>query len=219
MVMASYAVSTVRRGLLKRKKVADALTTLGEVCKAGAQCKAVQASKVVSGALDGLTAAVGTAGTSLATVLAKTLELAAAKKDLKRDMADVTRCLSLYESSVDAYADGDGAVIAAAGLPSRQNQPPAALGKVVKVIAAPGKNPTEGVIRWPRAPGATGYAIQVCLAPESPTPSWIEVAGGTGRRRVLKGPAPGAQFLARVASVASDGTRSEWSDPVLVTAR
>jgi hypothetical protein len=36
---------------------------------------------------------------------------------------------------------------------------------------------------------------------------------------VVKAPAAGAQFLARVAALSSDGTQSDWSDPILATAR
>jgi hypothetical protein len=42
---------------------------------------------------------------------------------------------------------------------------------------------------------------------------------GSGRRRVVKAPTAGAQFLARVAALASDGTQSDWSETILATAR
>jgi hypothetical protein len=32
-------------------------------------------------------------------------------------------------------------------------------------------------------------------------------------------PTAGAQFLAQIAAIASDGTQSAWCDPILVTAR
>lgn len=217
--MASYTVATVRRGLLKKKKAADALSTLGEVCKAGAQCKQVQTSKVTSSALEDLTAAVGTANTTLALVQAKELEIQTAKKALRRDMRSVKRTLSTYESAVDTLSDGDAALITAAGLKSRQPKPPPALEKVAKVNTRLGRGSREGVISWPPAPGATSYAVRVNLAPESPTSSWNELGSGTSRSRVLQGPAPGAQIVAQVAALAADGTRAEWSDSVLVTVR
>jgi hypothetical protein len=217
--MASYTVATVRRGLLKKKKEADALSTVGDVCKTAAQCKEVQTSKLAQSALDNLQTAVTTAGTSLTAVQTKEQELRAARKTLRGDMRAVKRGLSSYESAVDTIADGNATVIANAGLKTRQRTPTPPLEKVVGVTTKPGSKPREGVISWPPAPGATSYAIQVNLAPESPTPNWNEVGSGTSRRRVLEGPAPGAQILARVAAIAADGTRAEWSDPVLVTVK
>jgi hypothetical protein len=55
--------------------------------------------------------------------------------------------------------------------------------------------------------------------PDSPTERWRAASTGTSRRRVVKGPGPAAQVQARVAAVKRDGTRSPWSDPILVQTR
>jgi hypothetical protein len=218
-IMASYSVATVRRGLRTRKGQPGALSTLGEICKAGAQSKEVQSSKVASSALADLNAVVGTANGSLAVVKAKELELLTALRALQKDAKAVGRALSTYEAAVLDFSDGDPAAAAGAGVKTGPRAPSSDLARPVDVRARPSTNPMEAVLAWPAAPGATSYAVQLNFAPESPTPSWNDGGSATGRRRVLKGPAPGAQMLARVASIAADGRRSEWSDPVLVTVR
>ncbi len=55
------------------------------------------------------------------------------------------------------------------------------------------------------------------VTPQNPAGTWTAIAPGSSRRRVVKGPAPASQILARVAAVGSDGTQSDWSDPLLVT--
>jgi hypothetical protein len=217
--MATYSVAVVRKGLRTRKGQANAISTLGEICKAGAQCKQVQNSKVAASALDDLNTAVAVADTSVALVKAKELELETALKALQRDAKAVARTLLTYEAAVVTVAKGDAAVVASAGLKSSPRTPPQALERVTGVRTKPGANPREAVLSWPAAPGATSYALQLAFAPESATPSWTDGSTGTGRRRVVKGPTPGAQMLARVASIAADGTRAEWSEPVLVTVR
>jgi hypothetical protein len=110
-------------------------------------------------------------------------------------------------------------VINKAGLLSRdQKTPAAALGKVTVVHTKPGKHPTEAILSWPAGPGATGYAIEVNFTPQNPTGTWVGLTSGSSRRRVVKGPTPGCQFLARVASLGSDGTQGDWYDAVLATA-
>jgi hypothetical protein len=217
--MGTYKVATVRRGLINRKVPADALSSVGEVCKAGAQCKAVQNSKMAAAALDDLQTALSTANTGMASLQAKKLEYETAERDLERQMRSVKRCLSVYETAVDKVADGDAKVIGDAGLEARTQKPPATLEPVVGIETRPGKRPCEAYLSWPVAPGATSYAVQVSLAVDAAAPSWNELGTGTSRQRVLKAPTPGAQMLAQVASVARDGTRSAWSNPVLVTTR
>jgi hypothetical protein len=94
-----------------------------------------------------------------------------------------------------------------------------ALGAVTAVRCKPGKRPAEAILSWPAGPGATAYAIEVSFTPDSPTGPWTALRSGAGRRRVVRAPAPGAQLLARVASLGSDGTQSEWSDVILATVR
>jgi hypothetical protein len=88
---------------------------------------------------------------------------------------------------------------------------------VAVVHSKPWKHPMEAQLTWPRAPGATGYAIEVNYTPQNPTGPWTALISGTGRRRIVKATAPGAQLLARVAALGSDGAQSDWSDPILVT--
>jgi hypothetical protein len=76
----------------------------------------------------------------------------------------------------------------------------------------------EAIVSWPAAPGATGYAIEVNFTPQAPNAVWTALTSGTGRRRVVKAPAPQAQLLVRVASLGSGGTQAEWSDPAMATA-
>jgi hypothetical protein len=66
--------------------------------------------------------------------------------------------------------------------------------------------------------GATGYAIELNFTPQNPGGPWFAVTPGSRRKRAVKGPGPGAQFLARIASLGGNGEQAEWSDPILVTA-
>ena len=128
--------------------------------------------------------------------------------------------LTSYEAAVGAIAAGDASIINKAGLLSLDGKASsAALGKVTVVRSKVGKHLTEGIVSWPVGPGATSYALEANYTPANPAGTWVDLGTGAGRRRVVKGPTPGAQLLVRVASVASDGTRSEWSDTVLVTTR
>ncbi len=211
--------ATVRHSLLAGKKVPDCLSTLDNVCSAGAQCTEVQGSPVAKQALTALQTAVTGAHGSLTAKQALVQSLMAAIKALSLDFQTVRRALRSYEASVDALADGDASVINKAGLLSRSPKAPAtALDKVSAVYSKPGKHPGEAILSWPRGPGATGYAIEVNLTPQSPSGPWTPLPSGSGRRRVVKAPASGAQLLARVASLGSDGSQSDWSDVVLVTA-
>jgi hypothetical protein len=212
--------ATVRHGLLQKKTVPECLSTLDNTCAAGAQSPEVQGSAVAKQALAVLQTAVQTAHGSLSTKLSLAQALMAAAKALRVDFEAVKVALVTYEASVGAIAKGDATIINKAGLLSRtQKAPAAALGAVTTLHTKPGKVAGEAIISWPAGPGATGYAIEVNFTPANPAGPFTALTPGTGRRRVVKAPAPGAQFLARVASLGSGGTQAPWSDPILATAR
>jgi hypothetical protein len=212
--------ATVRRTLLLRKTVPECLSTLDGVCVAGSQSPDVQASPVASQALGVLQKAVTAAHGSLTQRQQLAQALLAAIKALSLDFKAVKVALGTYEAAVAAIAGGDAGVITKAGLLARaQKTPPAALGPVTVVHTKPGKLAGEAIISWPAAPGATGYGIEVNFAPQTPAGPWTTLTPGTGRRRIVKAPAPGAQFLVRVAALGSGGTQADWSDAILATAR
>jgi hypothetical protein len=205
--------------LAKKQKVPEALTTLDAVCNAGAQCTEVQGSPVAAHALTVLQDAVTTAHTTLLKKEQAALTLAALAKAMGIDFTAVKVAVRTYEVAVGAIAQGNAGVIGKAGLHSRVHTiSQTALGKVSVVHVKPGKHSAESILTWPRGPGATGYAIEVNFTPQSPTGPWTALTSGTGRRRIVKAPAPGAQFLARVASLGTGGAQSDWSDPVLAVA-
>ena len=211
--------ATVRRGLLDGKKVPEGLSALDNVCSAGAQCLEVKSSPVAMSALTALQDAVTTAHTSLTNKQALAQALMAALKTLEDDVGTVKAALGAYEAAVVAVAKGSAAVINKAGLASRnQKAPPAALEKVETVSSMPGKNLAEAIISWPPAAGASSYAMELNFTPQDPSGPWTALIPGSRRRRAVKGPGPGAQFLVRVASIASGGERSDWSDPILAKA-
>jgi hypothetical protein len=208
----------VRHTKLRGTSIAESLSTLTNTCSAGAQCQAVQSSQAAKAALGVLQGAVTTAQGSLATKQSLVQAVLAAIKTLNLDFEAVRLALTSYEATVGAVAAGDASVIAKAGLLSQDGKTPSlALGKVPLVRSKVGKHPMEGIVSWPRGPGASSYALEANLTPQDPAGPWIDLGTGAGRRRVVKGPTPAAQILVRVASVASDGTRSAWSDTVLVT--
>jgi hypothetical protein len=217
--MSNPTHASVRHTPLRGKPMAECLSALGTMCDAGTQCAEVQASQVALQALGGLKSAVTTASTSLSAKQSLAQALLAAMKALGIDFIAVSEALRVYEAAVGAIAHGDASIINKAGCQSRVQGTPAAspLGKVSVVHGKPWKHSAESLLTWPRGPGATGYAIQVNFTPQNPAGTWDNLIPGTGRRRIVKAPAPGAQFLARVASLGSGGTQSEWSDPVLVT--
>ncbi len=193
--------ATVRHSLLQGKTVAAGLSALDNTCTAGAASTDVQGSPVSAQALTTLQKAVTTAHTSLTNRQSLAQALLAAIKALKLDFTSVKVALRTYEAAVGALANGNASVINKAGLLSRDvKTTPAALGKVSVVHSKPGQRPTEAIVTWPRGPGATGYAIEVNFTPQTPTGPWTTLPSGTGRRRVIKGATPGAQFLVRVAS-------------------
>ena len=198
--------------------MAESLASLDAVCNAGSQCTEVQGSPVAAGALAALISAVSASRTSLARKLDAVTALEAAIKVMRDDFELVRSASRTYDAAVDGIALGDATIINKAGLPSRLAAiTPTPLGKVGEVRSKPWKHPAEAQLTWPRAPGATGYAIEVNLTPQDPTGPWTAITSGTGRRRIVKAPAPGAQLLARVASLGSGGAQADWSDPILVT--
>ena len=163
--------------------------------------------------------AVTTCNGSLGNRLSLAQALATAIKVLAGNFGQVTTALTTYETAVNAMANGDASIISKAGcLASGPKPGPTALGPVTVVHSKPGKTPAESILSWPPGPGATGYALQVNFTPQSPTGPWTTLTSGTGRRRIVKAPAPGAQFLAQVASLGTDGTQSAWSVAILATA-
>jgi hypothetical protein len=209
--------ATVRSSLLVGKKVPECIAVLETVCNAGDQCAEVQGSPTTLQVLGLLKEAVKTANTSLTSKLNLAQALLAAAKALNLDFGAAQLALRSYEASVGALARGNANVINKAGLLSRTKTMPAELGKVAVVHSKPGKHLAEAILSWPVGPGATGYAIEVNFAPHDPSAPWIALKQGSSRRRVVKAPAPASQFLAHVASIAGDGTQSEWSDAILAT--
>ncbi len=171
------------------------------------------------GALTALQKAVTAGHAALSQRQQLAMALTAAIKALNIDVAALRIATRTYEAAVESVAQGDANVINRAGLKSRaQSVPQTPLGPVSVVHSKPGKSSAEAIITWPEGPGATGYAIQVNFTPQSPTGPWTALTSGTGRRRTVKAPTPGAQFLVQVASLDAGGTQSAWSDPILAVA-
>jgi hypothetical protein len=211
--------AAVQRSLLKGKTMAECLAALDNVCAAAAACSEVQASPIGVQAAAVLQKTVTAAHGDLTTKMALAQALLAAAKALNIDFVQIKGALGAYEAAVGVIADGNASVINKAGLPSRDlKAPPTALGKVAVVHSKVGTHPMEAILSWPKGPGATGYAIEVNFTPQSPDGTWVAQNPGSGRRRIVTGPTPGCQFLARVASLGSDGTQSDWSDAILATA-
>jgi hypothetical protein len=204
-------------GLPPSKAVALAKT----VCNQGAQSPTVQGSPVAKGALDDLDASVQAADGNLAKKLELELALEAARKALEVSLVDVRRKARVYERAVGSIANGNGALIAEAGLPSRPvKRPSAGLEPVKEIRAKKGKVVRQAVVSWPEAKGAGSYMLEVNFDPTTPDGPYAAVGqAAANRSRVVTAPAPGAQFLARVAAVGNDGTMSAWTGPILVTAR
>jgi len=214
--------ATVKHTALKKKNTSQTLSTVTSICATGAQSPEVQAAPVALQALGILQKANTTALASFTSRQSLAQALIAAIKTLALDAAALRVALDTYEAAVNAIAGGNAAVITRAGLLARSGKTPAAaLEPVLGLHTKPGKLVGEGILGWPPAPGATGYAIEVNYAPQSATPTWTALNSGTSRRRVLTAPTPtpGSQFLARVAAVGSDGTQSAWSSPIVITTR
>jgi hypothetical protein len=212
--------ASVKHTKLADRSVPEGLAKLDAMCTAGAACPEVQASPLAVQALAILQARLARARGSFAAVLDAEAALRAATKQVAVDFDAAAKAVRVYELAVDSVADGDLDVITGAGLLGRDLAPlRAALGSVTVVKGRPGKAEGQAVLTWPVAKGATGYAIEVSFTPDDPAGPWTPLGHGNGRSKVVQAPAPGAQLLARVAAVARDGTRSDWSPPILVTAR
>jgi hypothetical protein len=211
--------SRVRHTPLVGKTHAECLSAITNVCTAGAASPDVQADPLALQAVTVLQKAVTACNGSLGNRLSLAQALMNAIKVLAVDFGQVTTALTTYETAVNAMANGSASIITKAGcLASGPKPGPTALGPVTVVHSKPGKTPAESILSWPPGPGATGYALQVNFTPQSPTGPWTTLTSGTGRRRSVKAPTPGAQFLAQVASLGTDGTQSAWSDAILATA-
>jgi len=211
---------TVRHTPLKKDKAPVGAATLNKIVAAGAQCAAVQNDPLAKQALTLLQARTTTLGTSLTSKQQIAQTLLAAMKTLGIDLAAAGEALVNYEAAVRTLAAGDGSLINAAGLLTRPSKTPEeALAIVEKVTGKKGKEAALAVVHWPATAGATSYAVQVNFTPQTAGSAYSALGSATNRNRVVKAPAPGAQFLVQVAAIASDGTQSAWSDAVLVTAR
>ncbi len=211
--------ATVRHTPLAKKTSAEVLSLISGICTTGAQSPEVQASPAALQALTSLQKATTGAQTGFTAKQSLAAALIAAIKAMALDSVVLKVALKAYEASVNSIAGGNAAVIARAGLLAREGKTPAApLGVVTGVYTKPGKLVGEGILGWPAAPGATGYAIEVNYAPQSATATWVALNTATSRKRVLTAPTPtpASQFLARVAAVGSDGTQSAWSGPIMV---
>ena len=217
--MSNPTHALVRHVPLKGQSKETCLQALVTVCDTGAQCAEVQGSQLATQALNGLKSGVLKTQDSLSKKQAADLAQKAAAKTLRIDYQTLGALVRAYESAVGVIAQGDASIINKSGLltrdPHSNATPP--LGKVSVVRTKPWKHSAEALLTWPKADGATGYAIEVNYTPTNPTGPWTALISGTGRRRVVKAQAPGAQLLARVAALGSGGTQSEWTDPVLVT--
>ncbi len=210
--------STVKRGVLRKKSAPDAVAFLNAVCAAGAQSPVVQASPALLGALAALQASTSTLSTDSNAKATAAQSLRTAAATLRGSTTDASSKLAVYEAMVEDAADGSAVVISQCGLLSRAlKTPAAALGAVSEVHAELGKKERQSIVSWPLAKGATSYALQVNWTPDG-TGAWTALPSGSSHRRVITAPASGAQFLVCVAALASDGTQSAWSTPILATA-
>jgi hypothetical protein len=218
--MSSLKRAVVRHTRLARRAMAPAIEKLDALCTAGAQCPEVQASPVALLALQDLQAGVGTTHVLVAALQNAILEDRAATKAVGGAFARVEADLRVYERIIDDLAGGDAAILAGAGLLSRdEHTPRSALGDVTELVGKPGTRPAVAILSWPAAKGARGYAVEVCFTPDSPDGPWTALAHGRRLTHVVTAPAPRAPFLARVAAVDRNGNRSAWSPEILVTAR
>ena len=212
--------STVKHVPLNPHKVAAGVAAVNNVVNAGNQSAAVQGSPVAKATLGALQAAAGNTQVALTAKLAVVQEHQTATKTLNLSFSNLGDSLRSYEASINVLANGDGAVINGAGLLTRAAKPPtAALGEVPVLHTKLGKLPGEAIVSWPKVDRATSFAIEINTTPATPAGPWTALNTGSSRRRVITAPAPGAQLLARVAAVQSDGTQSPWCTPILVTAR
>jgi autotransporter adhesin len=218
--MSSVTRAVVRCTKLVGWSVAEGLARVDAICAAGAQCPEVLGSPVAAAALAELQAAVAAAHVAFAAVVAAILASRAATKALAGAFGRADTSLRVYEQAVRGIAGGDAAIIAGAGLLARNTRTPsAALGNVTAVEGKQGRREVEVILSWPAVEGATGYVIELSFTPGSLDGPWTAIPIGSRLRRVITAPAPGAQVLARVVAVDRHGNQSDWSSPILVTAR
>ncbi len=211
---------TVRHTSLKKARPVDGAAMLNKICTAGAQCTAVQNDPVAKAALMVLQTRCTTVNGSLSSKQLSAQALMIAIKVMDVDIDAAGDSLVIYEQAVRALAAGDGSIITGAGLQARPaTTPEQPLGVVVDVTSKKGKEAAEAIVTWPKTAGATSYALQVNFTPQTAASTYTALGSATRRTRMVKAPAAGAQFLAQVAAIASDGTVSAWSDAILVTAR
>jgi hypothetical protein len=219
--MSSVTRAVVRCTKLVGWSVAAGLAKVDAICAAAAQCPEVLGSPVAAAALAVLQAKVAAAHVAFAAVADAIIAARAATRALAGAFGRADTSLRVYEQAVRGLAGGDAAIIAGAGLLARYTRtPPAALGNVTAVEAKQGSRDVEVILSWPAVEAATGYVVEVSFTPGSleDTP-WTAIPIGSRLRRVITAPAPGAQVLARVAAVDPHGNQSDWSSPILVTAR
>jgi hypothetical protein len=201
-----------------RQKMGDRVNTLDAVCTAGASCAAVGASPLASAALDGLKAANVAMRAALVSRNALLVLYRAQCKTVLTAKATLGVATSTYMTAVDNVAGGDAAIITSAGLPAHVEQPAVlTVSWPLKLRSAQGKQSREAIVQFAAAPGASAYKLRVNFTPNDPT-KWEEQSAGASRRRTVTAPTPAAQFLVSVASIGSDST-SDWSDPIMATAR
>ncbi len=211
---------TVRHTPITRTKVPACAAILNKICAAGAQCTAVQNDPVSKAALMVLQTKVATLNGSVSNKQLSAQALITATKVMGVDVDAAGESLVMYEAAVRTLAAGDASIITGSGLLARPvKTPPEPLGVVTGVTGKKGKEAAQGIVAWPKTAGATSYALQVNFTPQTAASAYTALGSGTKRTRTVKAPAAGAQFLAQVAAIASDGTVSAWSDAILVTAR
>jgi hypothetical protein len=208
----------VSRAQISREKEADAIVKAEQICAAGAQSQKVQGSAIVKPALDALQTNVKQGRQFLNQKVQLAQALALATKSFGNSFGKIVSSLATYETSVEDLAGGDAAVIVDAGCTPRDTtSPTSTLGMVTDAAGGLGKMPAQTILTWSKVSGATHYAIEINMTPATPAGPWTALPTGSRRRRVITSPAPGMQMLVRVAAVASDGTQSPWSSPILVT--
>jgi hypothetical protein len=213
--------STVNRSALSKKRMPEAITSLQATVASGAVCPEVTGSPVAAAALANLEAAVATSAQSVSVAADTKIDAQAATRQAQKDFQKVRIALSTYETAVIGVAGGDAAIIHQAGLEARPEAPVASppITKLAKLTSEPWKLSAEARLRWPEMAGAAMYAVQVNFTPQNAGSSYTVLGTTTRLTKVVKAPTAGAQFLAQVAPVSSDGTVGEWSDAVLATAR
>jgi len=213
--------STVKRGTLDGKKVADALAVINTTCNAGSACPEVQADPIASAALNELKVKLGDATTCVTTKKKIDQDRKTAGQNVSNSFKEVKISLGMYETAVVVVAGGDASVINKAGLEARPEAPAATppVQQVPKVTSTLGKAAQQAVLRWPQPPGADHYEVEVNFTPQNPTGPYTSLGTCSRRHKLVTAPAAGAQFLARICAIASDGTRAPWSASILATAR